>query len=89
MKARFGRREPRDIDHETDYLLDNGACIQLVTKDPRKKLYEDWCVRADFRFSKKSFNSLLERNLIFLRREIGFLKYYFFNPSIKETDEVV
>jgi hypothetical protein len=36
MKLTFGRGIVFDVDPKTDYLMDNGACIQICTKDKQK-----------------------------------------------------
>jgi hypothetical protein len=89
MKARFGRREPKDIDPGEDYLMDNGLCVQLITLDPNKKIFRDSRSIESFRFSRKHFDSLLKRNLVYFTRLKGMCKCYFFRSSVKEIDEVV
>jgi hypothetical protein len=89
MKFRFGRREPTQLDPNADYVLDNGACLQLITTDKGKMKWETWAHRGNFTLSKKSFTSLVKRNLIYLEKEDGHLKYYFFSKEIEGIDEVV
>jgi hypothetical protein len=89
MKARFDRGELKEINPEKDYLGDNGLCVKLITTDPDKMVFRNRRLIEDFKFAKRSFGSLLKRDLIYLEQDNGRIKYYFFRGSVKKFDEIV
>jgi hypothetical protein len=62
MKLGFGRGLARvfDVNIKTDYFLDNGAIIQIMTKDSAKSDFSDWTWRYSWVFSKTRFQKLLK-----------------------------
>jgi hypothetical protein len=89
MKARFGRKEPREINPLTEYLVDTGNSIHLVTIDNGKKKMKNAVPDGRFKLSKKSYALLVQRNLVYLKRENGSIKYFCFRPSIIDMDMVI
>ena len=98
MKLKFGRGARRlfEVSRETDYFLDNGACIQLITTDNEKKKIQKWNVIKNFIFPKTRFQRLLEGGYIQLRKRELYSKicgcgddllYYTFTNKIKEFKE--
>jgi hypothetical protein len=89
MKAKFGKREPREINPLTEYIVDDGGDVRLVTIDPGKKKMKDNTLHNNFRLSKKNYALLVRKNLIYLKRKNGNMKYFCFHSSIKDMDTVV
>jgi hypothetical protein len=89
MKFKFGRKEPKDIDPATDYLMDNGFIVQLITTDPGKVKFRNWDVISHFKVSRKRFDSLLKRDLIHHTRTKSNIWYYTFRNSVEEFDEIL
>jgi hypothetical protein len=87
LKLKFGRGARRlfDVNIATDYFLDNGACIQLVTNDHSKTKLVNWASINYFIFPKARFNKLLKNGYIHKIKEVdGWLIYYNFTKKIYE-----
>jgi hypothetical protein len=74
VKLKFGRGAQRlfEVNKNTDFFLDNGACIQLITKDRKKEKFERWEHITSFRFPKGRFKRLLKDEFI----KISNIEYY-------------
>jgi hypothetical protein len=61
MRIRFfrGRRGLKDVDRKTDYLLDNGACIQIGTRNTYKGQMKGFHSVFAWPFPKPKFKRLL------------------------------
>jgi len=88
MKLKYGSESSRvfEVDINSDYFLDNGACIQLVSTDHEKHKFVDWSHITHFVFSKARFQKLLKGG--FIRKAEGIsehgLTYYRFTKLIND-----
>ena len=75
MKIKLGRNYVTL--QEGDYILDNGACLQIKTKDKSAEVWEGWH-KYNPKLSKKEFNRFLKEAKYKLIEKQGFLKYYIY-----------
>jgi len=91
MKLSFGRGKNREfnVNPKTDYLMDNGSCIQLVTKDLEKGKWKDWSREMSFVIPKNRFDRLLKSGFVELANKsekYDSVKYYCFTEKVFSTD---
>ena len=90
MLLNFGRGARRlfKVSKETDYFLDNGACIQLITTDNKKKKFHKWDVITCFKFPKTKFMKLLKSGFIKkVASSAERLNYFIFTDKINDFKE--
>jgi hypothetical protein len=80
MRIRFfrGQRGLKDVDRETDYLLDNGASIQIGTRNAFKAQMRGFHSVSAWPFPKPKFKRLLSGGYIEKQKEIKGAVYYRF-----------
>lgn len=59
-----------------DYVLDNGACLQFITKNKDRLPFGKWQRVNSVRVSKKEFKKFLKLPHTLLTKRNGELKYY-------------
>ena len=88
MRIRFyqGSLGVKEVDAKTDFLMDNGACIQIFTKHPYKKQQVGFDSRSCWIFSKAKFGKLLKGGFVEKTNETERAVYYKFTSKINDFD---
>jgi len=92
MRIRFfrGNDGVKEVETRYDYLFDNGACIQIKTKNPWKKQHKGFETWSCWVFPKSKFQKLLKDGYVEKSGEgieTGIrLTYYKFTSKIDSFD---
>jgi hypothetical protein len=91
MKIRFyrGNGGVKDVDVNTDFFLDNGACIQIFTKNPDKKRMVSFDKQYCWMFPKPKFEKLLKEGYVIKNESMkaeAWLTYYKFTSKANDFE---
>jgi len=88
MKIRFYRGSDgiKEVDASCDFIMDNGACIQIFTKHPSKKQAVDFDLRSCWIFPKSKFDKLTKGGYLEKANKTERATYYKFTPKINDFD---
>jgi hypothetical protein len=83
MRMRFyrGPHGVKDVDRQTEYLLDNGFSIRIGTRNLSKAQFMGIHTASAWPFPKQKFKKLLSKGFIEKQKESGKTVYYRFTEK--------